>query len=31
MKQKINPEGYIKPPAAYTNVIKVSSPGVTTK
>lgn len=26
MKQKINPDGYIKPPAAYTNVIKVSSP-----
>lgn len=26
MKQKINPEGYIKPAGPYTNVIKVSSP-----
>ena len=26
MKQKINPEGYIKPAGPYNNVIKVSSP-----
>ena len=26
MKQKINPDGYVKPAGPYTNVIKVSSP-----
>lgn len=26
MRQKINPEGYVKPAGPYTNVIKVSSP-----